>query len=403
MTVSITATAANNQGTGSRLGYLVWWTLHRQEWDEVALKAAGKAAGVPQWMVDKIKGRNEHSAWLAATQLGAKGIPAQRLAIMGESVDDHSVRFVTRDITPDTRAVVREVVDRGKKVVGSVTVALLTFAPGIGITHQWIGSPSNALDVEIGALVEGMKNTYAAILGKVDDARVRAIVIEWLDRRYKVTVRGSGGVYLIPTGGVNNPGRQATIEAEAISIRNWLRAAPMESSFSIVEVSDAGATTVDTFQQAAIDELKLEMADVDAKLTEWAANPAMNAGSVAYSAGTMVERMAELNTKANFLIESLGDEIGVVGNMIGMLRTKAVAMAKTAQTEVDAYQAQKQGAANVAKLAKKLDKKAGVKPAVDAGPFDDVNLDGIKVSAPIAKAGKGGKKSGATKKGPAKL
>jgi hypothetical protein len=336
---------SNGTGTGRKLGWLVWWTIEGKDLDTSLVVQAAKDAGIPGWLISRISGRGEKAAWMVSTQTGVKGIERPR-----SSTDplDATIRYMTKDVNPECRAIVREVLDPANKLVGSTTVAQVFFTTDPANRFQFLLLPS-ANAMEVTDIVQAMAQDYQARIGVTDYGRVRALIIDWLLRANRVTVRGSGGVYLVP-----RPKDQVVadqVQAELVSLATWISATPIASLFSIVEVSDQGATTVQVFQKAAIDELKAEMDLIDANLTKWAKNPNMNAGSMAYSAGTMLDRVDELTKKTEALIDALGEEIGIVQIGMAQIQKRAKAVQYAAQFEVDQYQATKAQAELAAKKA----------------------------------------------------
>lgn len=306
------------KGTGKKLGWLIWWTVHQGAYDEAGLKRAGQGAGIPSWMVDRIKGRSERSAWSVATQLGARGEPSASLP-----EEDGTMRaiYLARDVqfeTP-TRAVVREVTNQYEERVSSETVALVRLY-GKAITTELVDVPAD-LQPELEDLLGRMRKKMDRLLGKVGDAKARSLLLDYLERRYRICVRGSGGVYLVPR--PSDPSSANAVEKELLALRDWVGGEPLNSLFSIVELTDAGATTVDVFVESAVEELKADINSVHARLQEWKSNDGMNAGSKMFSAGEMVKRCAIIGEKVTALEDALGEEVGVTRQMLETVAAKA--------------------------------------------------------------------------------
>lgn len=424
MAMALNLQSTNGTGTGKKLGWLVWWTLEGKDLATADVVASAQAANIPSWMVGRISGRGEKAAWMVATQTGVKGIERPRTV---SDSQDATVRYLTRDVNPTCRAIVREVLDPAQKIVGSYTVARVFFTEDPANRFQYMMIASNAAIVqEVEAILVDMAQDYQTRIGVTDYGRLRALIIDWLVKANRITVRGSGGVYLVPRPKAQQDADQ--VQGELVALANWVASAPIASLFSIVEVSDSGATTVEVFQKAAIDELKAELNDIDGKLTTWAKNPKMNAGSMAYSAGTMLDRVDELTKKTEALIEALGEEIGVVQIAMHKVTKRAKAIQFAAQFEVDQYQAQKTVAE--AETKKNAPAKAAGKPvaaqntvppvpapqtplkAVETPQtlvknWDQVKLEqaAVQVKTPTVKpqAGTNGKKAGVSGKGSKKL
>lgn len=400
------------QGTGRKLGFLTWWTLHQESYKVQDVIDAAKAAGIPKWMIDRITPRSDKSAWQAATQLGVNGVQAAKIGGEGK---DQKPRYVVRDVAKDCRALVREVLDADSKVAESYTVAQVYFGQSAGtiplfysLTHEGY---QKAVPADVEDQVHGMIKRLKAEMGLIDVGRVRTLVLDWLVDNHRITVRGTGGVYLVPVPKTQGKQRRTdprtkAIESELIAIRNWVSAKPLEGLFSIVEVSDKGATTVDVFVKAALDELKDELQTVDDNLEKYAKNPAMNDGSKMNAASDMLGRLAKLGERAEFLTEALGDEIAVINTMMDLVRKRALTMQTASLSAVNAYQVQKlQAKAETPKTP--LQAVQAAQTPVAASLFDlEVNIAPVTLPAP---AGNGkakdqkGKKSGVTAKAAKKL
>jgi len=210
-----------------------------------------------------------------------------------------------------------------REMAASQAVALLQLEGGRHYTSQIDWWVEGALKDEVERLVDRMHDRMLYIEGRIDDGRIRAAVLGWLEQQHRICVRGTGGVYFIPT----PTGRVQTLEQDVLAIRDWLKT--ISSSFSVVALNRAGAHSIEDFVSDAVDEIKAELGDIEARLDKWQANNKMNAGSKAFSAGTQVERMAALKDKIEVLKATLGEEIGVVDAMFNILNKRAGQMQST--------------------------------------------------------------------------
>lgn len=338
MTRQLNLAAADAAGAGRSnvRGWLTWWTIHEAERKEADLTTAGKTAGIPDWMLQRLKGRNPRSAWTDATQLGAKGRPS---ASIPTDPEGSSARYLTRDVNDSVRALVREVNDRRGEKVSAETVAQIFL---IGDQFRANVLDSSAAKPEIERLLTKMSGDMAAALGNVDDGRIRAVILTWLEQHFRICVRGTGGVYFIPRPPDSRFAEE--IEQELLSIRAWVNTDPVSSLFSIVEVQPGGATTLDVFTKSAIEEIQGELSEVVNNLDRWQRNERMNAGSMAYSTDQMVLRVDSISEKASYLISSLGEEVAVVSALLEQVRKRAKGMRDEAQNEVDSAKAARHAA-----------------------------------------------------------
>lgn len=312
-----------------QLGWLTWWTIEQRERSSEDLKASAQACGIPDWMVERLNGRTQKSAWLSATQLGGKGKVSIPLT---SEPSDVRARYLTRELSADSRLLVREVLRPTDEKASASSVARLYFG-GTGLSFEVESGLDTALEAEVRRVIDGMARSMSTLEGQVDDGRIRALLITWLERNHRVVARGSGGVYFVPM--PLDQADQDRVRAELQALACWVSSEQAGGMFSIVDIFDGGATTVQTFRAAAVEELKAEIEEVNSRLDAWKANENMNAGSLAFSAETMVARCAGLGEKASVLIGSLGEEVAVIQSMLTMVTERASRMTAEASAEVD--------------------------------------------------------------------
>lgn len=309
--------------TSTARGWLTWWTIPEGELLAQDVHSSAIDASIPSWMSDRISGRTHRSAWLSATQLGAKGTPSQTTPL---DPPESRSRYLSRSLNEESRAIVRETIDPAGEVVTSKTLAVVYL---LGTRFEWQTSDDyhyayQPIQAEIGQLMADMESRFSSTVGKVDSGRIRALVLAWLQRNHRVCVRGTGGVYFVPMP-PDDFWREQT-EAELRSLHTWITSAPVQGLFSIVELHSTGATTMDTISTSAIEEIKAELTEVDGRLTEWSTNTKMNAGSRMFSSDKMIERLDQIEAKQEMLQAALGEEMGVISIMLEQVRRVAAAM-----------------------------------------------------------------------------
>lgn len=281
--------------------------------------------GMSQWVIDRITPRNAKSAWTRASYFRAPGRPSRLIG--GFDPDKSRSRYVTRDIGEDARALVREVIDVDGERASSETVANLYFTPGTSSMYFNItefGASNAVQEAEVRGVLAGISREMQEQIGGIGELRIRQILRSWLENNHRVCARGAGGVYFIPR--PSDTGHAAAVEQEMLALRNWVTSKPIGSLFSIVEVSKGGATTMDSFINSAVDEIKAEIEDIATRLQGWASNGNMNDGSKMFSADAMFARAGALSEKVDVLTQSLGDEIGVMAAMVEIVRNQALEM-----------------------------------------------------------------------------
>ena len=313
------------------LGHLVWWSLPQaSDLDVQTVRDAATTAGIPDWMQQRIRGTTIRAAFTGATSLGSEGVPAS----WNNRTDSPGsrARFITRRAGGDV-ILAREMLDTDGRRLELQQVAVVYLTERNELERSVRGLDGRILDplfTEVNAVVDDMENRMAALLGRLDTTLVRGLVQDWLYRRNRVCLRGTGGVYFIP-------GDQSI---ELLTLRDWIMSYPVEGNFSIAEQWSGGANSVDDLSASAVIELEAEIGDINTRLDEYAANVKMNDGGRAYSAGTQAKRARELLSRLDAIENALGS-LGVVRHMITGVIRRAADMTTSAQAEVVAYRAVK--------------------------------------------------------------
>jgi len=311
------------------IGWLVWWTLRGGEYKVDDLKKAAAVVDIPDYIYSRIKGRDLGSAWFAATNLGKHGYSIPSSA-------DVMRKMVVREAYPDApsiraRALVVETTQLSsgatKDKVTSKTAAILELdwaRRDISVQWaEWLQEDQNA-NSAARRVVQQMNNTMLTIEGRMNEGRIRTALQSWLRTIHRVSVRGTGGVYFIPA--TANAADRLKTEQALLRVREWLDVA-IDSPFSVVALNKAGAHSIDDFTADAVAEIRQELTIVAKRLDDWEANEAMNAGSKMSAAKTQIAKLEALAVKAMALKQALGDEIGVVDEMLSLLQTRSSTMA----------------------------------------------------------------------------
>jgi len=342
-------------GAKDCIGALVWWTIRKGTYNVQTLRQAAIDAGLGAYVIDRIAGRNGPSAFIKATQTGARGIKI----LTGQ---DREAKVITRDVSKARdylRALMYQETDTGawetKDIVTGITAAVLQYssvAQGkIAVEYaRWSQGDQRIIEV-----VDKMRRDLVDLIGTVDDAKVRSIVIGWLDGLFRVSVRGTGGVYFIPAP-ADKAGRER-LQRKLMAMREWLGS--IGSPFSIVAFSRQGALSIDDFVEDAVTALEEDLGDIAQKFTEWASNHKMNAGSVMFSSQTQIDRLAAIKAKIETLKGSLGERIGIVDTMFEMVERRARGLLEKSTKEVDATKADRQARKVQEREAKRAVKRNG--------------------------------------------
>ena len=306
-------------------GFLTWWTVNQGNRDIDDLREQADAAKVPSWIIDSLSGAKPETAWLRATQLGSKGIASS-------SNGNQMARYLVRDAGDRIRILVREIIDENNVSVSIDQMGVLTMkGDGIDFEPSTQNSVYATYAKEVSAVLTHMRDDLYDRIGKIDDNRIRSLILRWLSRRFRVCVRGTGGVYFIPV--PRNPDDAADLMQEIQSLRLWMSSSKL-GTFSIVSLQPGGATTIEDFQESAVEDLKSEIEEVNANIARYAQQPNMNAGSQMFSANTQVERLDQIKEKMETLMDALGAKVGTVQGMLEIARQRAKEMVDTSSKQV---------------------------------------------------------------------
>ncbi len=323
-----------------RVGWLVWWTIRTHTvFDVAALRAAAQRAGLPAQVCSRLVGRGSRSAWTVATQLGAKGLTSP---VGPGDPPDSLARYYTRDIDAGVRAIVREVVDARGVRVATEQVATLTYHAHNGVAWSWCAPAQTGARVqpEVQVIVQQMQLRFQQLVGNMDASRVRQVVLDWLETRYRVALRGTGGVYFVPC--PLDPAAAQAVQAELAGLRDWLTAEPVRGVFSYAELAGGGASSLDDVVAAAVGEIKAGLEDIDANLERYTTTRGMNSGSLLFSASEMAGRLEKLRGRMATLQNALGEPVGVAEAMLQMVEKRAAGLVKQASTAIAAERLAKQ-------------------------------------------------------------
>lgn len=317
--------------TDDVLGWLTFWTLTQGEYDLQTISQVAHDRDVPQYIQDRLSGRDLISAFKAATQLGASGkiiSPCgnilRRLVSRDALVDSDNVRAIVLETTKTTWDTA--------EWVSSKTVCLVSIK-GSRAEIDWSDwVDSDPASFEIKRVVEDMESRMYQIEGKVDDGRIRSAVLSWLEKNHRVTVRGSGGVYFLPYSPSYR--NRDEMEHDLTAVRDWLQDA-LSSPLSIIAIHNDGVNSLDSFREDAISEVKGMVDEISGKLVKWEQNTNMNAGSKNYSAGTQLDKVSEIQEKVETLKVSLGEQLGVCDEMISIVKVRLEQMVKDTARQID--------------------------------------------------------------------
>lgn len=299
-------------------GFLTWWTIHQGVYEISTLRKVSQQAGLPLLIDKLIVGMDEKAAWLKSTQLGAVGkeAPTTEEGLTG--------KFFTKELGEEMRAITYEVVDRNKKKVFARQVATLGRDGGniLADVEPWTlddqGLVTNLMD-----LIYTMQDGLDQRVGKMDDSRVRNLILDWLVAKHRVSVRGAGGVYFIP--GINQD-----LQTEILAVRNWIIETGA-GTFSTVSLRDDGATSMADFQQSAVEEIMAEIKEISTTLDKYENSETLQEGRLAYLTGNQLAKINTLEEKIRVLNDTLGDIQDRVNAEFIVVATAARKLIKTVQ------------------------------------------------------------------------
>lgn len=324
MTTAQNTTSANAALAGiNSFGYLIWWTIQQKVHNLADLRTTATANNLPQSFVDKLTGADPDVAFKRATNLSAGG----RIAKV--STDTIKYRFVTRSVKGDnTRILALETLNSANVTLDTLQLGNLTL-DAFNLRYQSITRPvDHELAKEMDQLIGEMGADLQNRIGRLDDQKLRSIVLSWCSDVHRVSMRNTGGVYFVPTGS-----NHQTISDQILGIIQWFND-NQAGTFSAVELYPTPTTSIDDIVNSAIDEIANELLEVETKLQAYADNVDMNAGSRGYSAGTQVDRLKALKGKGSALLDSLGDPVALTLSKIDLMIHRAQRMQLASNEEV---------------------------------------------------------------------
>lgn len=308
-------------------GFLMWWTIAQGIYDRDPLVVS--ATSLPKEIQDALTGAREKHAWQRATYLKIGSIsPIEK--------DGCSIHYTTRDIEESsTRLLVREVIDNQNVTISVTQVSKLIFNGTFDYQHElgYYDYPT-----EVDHIILRLQDNYNQRVGRIDDNKVRTALLEWMDKRHRVTVRGNGGVYYIPT--TPSSPYWSQIAAEINHVRSWLSTNGL-GTFTSIELVETKETTKPDFLEMALNEVTSALDTVEQKLKEYTASTGMNDGSRMEAAKSQKNKVADLEKKIEALEEALGDKLGPIKARAMIVGRKAETMHKRSNVAVNAYRAAK--------------------------------------------------------------
>lgn len=395
-------------GTEKMLGMIVWYSIHGGSYPIALLRKAADAANVdgflPSLITDYLaafEGETPDAAFNAVTRTGVRGLKTIAL-------NAHEKASIHTDAIPDVdgaRVVYIKTVAKDGEDDGEVQAEqagiLLHDPDGIEPSADgivWKPEPAYAVDHDAPGLdnymrerllslanaVATMRHEYQDRIGKINDVQIRqSLILPWLAQRYRISLRGKGGVYLVPLREEINETRmkeRQTIQAQIYAFRDFLERAQV-GTLTAVGVFNGKATTID-FQRSAIAEITDEIADINAKLDSYGSTPP---GSRKAAVNRMIARLGELQDRIAYYNETLGDDLQIKGMKIDVLTKRATAMVNAATAEIAAAKQNKK-TGNLAPSTKQ-------RKAKHVRPSERVNTRDLDDDNPIIIAGKSKKKS----------
>lgn len=304
-------------------GFLLWWTIAQAIYEREPL--INSAVNLPDEIKNALTGAKEKNAWERATSLKIGSLPA---------IEDRekSVHYTTRNVEDqNTRILVREVIDNSQITLETAQVAQLIFNGNFHYTYE---PDYYTYQEEVDHILRRLKADYDNRVGKVDDNKVRTALLSWLDKRYRVTVRGSGGVYYLPTTPQSPSWPQ--ISTEIIRVRDWLSQNSI-GTLTAIELIESKQTTKPDFLETALNEVQEAMDLVEVKLREYTEKTGMNDGSRMEAAKSQNSKIEEITKKIDALEDALGDKLGPIKARAMLIGRRARNMHKAAQTAVNNY------------------------------------------------------------------
>lgn len=323
-----TMRARTLSGPHISFGFLLWWTIAQGIYERDPLVQS--AGSLPKEIQDALTGAKERNAWERATYLKIGTLPAIEHGTC-------KIHYTTRDIDDTyTRLLVREIVDNADVTLKIDQIAQLKFANG----HFGVDFEAGYWDYkdEADHIIYRMRTDFNVRIGKIDDNKVRNALLGWMDKRHRITARGSGGVYYIPS--TPQSPNWTLISSEINNVREWLFRNGL-GTLTCVELVETQTTTRPDFLELALSEVSSTLDDIETKLGEYKEKTGMNDGSRMEAAKSQVNKAEALLAKIDALEEALGDKLGPVKTRVRIVQKKASNMHVNAKNAVDVYRIQR--------------------------------------------------------------
>lgn len=323
VTATLKHNGENTTNIARPVGFLTWWTIHQGIYNVGDLRSF--AQEFPQSIRDIVQGADPKAAWAKATSITGSGIESYT------GYHDRKARYLTRNLQGEERILIRETIDQNQKVVGVENIAVLK-RDDVYIDAEVYQNSNRVVIDEVIKIITQMQTDMDSRIGNIDDTRIRQAILQWLNNSYRVSVRGSGGVYFVPTGTTRSPAE--VVRKEILSVREWIGKNNI-GSFSVIQLADDGTTSVSDFRQMAKEEILQELQDIADAVKELEKNEESTPGHALRSVNVLVEKQLHLAAKIKTLEESLTQVVGTVSGAYSVLNKKLVTLQNQRQNAVD--------------------------------------------------------------------
>lgn len=346
-----------NSNTTIMHGWLLWWTIHQNVYDLFDLRKAGEAAKIPQQLLNGLQGAKVDQAFKRVANLGT-GEPSDN------QNKDQKSWYATAKTSDGDYVLSRLTIDSSAKEPTLVHIGNLHLN-GFDIAFD-PATEYQAHKTEVDHLLDRLRQDLLLRTGRIDDNKVRSLVLGWLRNMHRVALRNTGGVYYLPnTPDIDihilavqtwfentglgtfsaNPVQKNLVNLDLIKVLKRITDKVTLSSAAIealrIALQDAIPQQVQTpivtqivektisvdIVESAITELNKEIDEINESLHNYQQSSGMNAGSRMYSAGTQREACKKLLDKVDVLQDNLGDKIGLVRSKLEIVLNRAASMA----------------------------------------------------------------------------
>ncbi len=278
-------------------GLLTWVSIKEGTYDVTALHRTGNDIGIPPLVLKGIKGLAPMPAWNRATNIPARGIKS-----LVRSTKDTTSYYMSEDTGGRGRSLNKKriiylvEVDDSNQEVSTEQLAVVSLQNDEIYVEieQYLAEEEELLE-ELLSILQGMDDRYNDYLYRVDAIVIRKAIYAWLEYMGRVSIKGNGGVFLIPAQGH----KYEMARENLLNLGKWMDINNIGSCMSITLVSGDKAVDMDALRMSAEEEVRAQLDLIKARILDIKQNMS--------TPGHKARAIAKLKKEAEALSAKIGD------------------------------------------------------------------------------------------------